>query len=325
MGRIMWSSDVLDQCAVIRLENRFPQLIRIHGKETFLDNTFFFTNIEEGKMYTYRNLGINLTEIDLANIAETSEFNRESMSVIGNSILRVEADNYFMGILNRINKIAGCRVNPNILSHSRDAYVQIEFSVNSEQKVSKLLLEAIPKMPMKGELIYMGRQPENMPYIVKLFTEMGGSISDFFLVITEWHMQKEDMENKNSGVFMNKGRFIPKYFTSGINDTLIFRAESADVKSRSEINVVDRSSGLFEMEIETHYFTDFNREVVRSYFGSLFYEAEVHGNVLTSYYVIDRKLSSLFLTGLERHWALPTRKDHYNVVTSAMSLGAIYK
>lgn len=276
-------------------------------------------------MYTYRNLGINLTEIDLANIAETSEFNRESMSVIGNSILRVEADNYFMGILNRINKIAGCRVNPNILSHSRDAYVQIEFSVNSEQKVSKLLLEAIPKMPMKGELIYMGRQPENMPYIVKLFTEMGGSISDFFLVITEWHMQKEDMENKNSGVFMNKGRFIPKYFTSGINDTLIFRAESADVKSRSEINVVDRSSGLFEMETETHFFTDFNREVVRSYFGSLFYEAEVHGNVLTSYYVIDRKLSSLFLTGLERHWALPTRKDHYNVVTSAMSLGAIYK
>ncbi|MFG1519013.1 MAG: hypothetical protein AAE977_00855 [Thermoplasmataceae archaeon] len=321
----MWSSEILDQCAVIMLEDRFPKLIRIRDKEIFLDNTFFFTNIEEGKMYTYRNLGINLMEIDMANLAETPEFDRGSMSVIGNSILRVEVDNYFMGTLDRINKIAGCRMNPNILSHSRDAYVQIEFSENSRQKVSKLLLEAIPKMPMKGELIYMGRHPENMPYIVKLFTETGGSISDLFLVSTEWHMRKENMEKENSGVFMNTGRFIPKYFTSGINDTLIFLAESAGMKGESETNVEVRSSRLFELETKTHYFTDFNREVLAPYYGSLFYEAEVHGNVLTSYYVIDRKLSSLFLTGLERHWALPERKDHYNVVTAAMSLGAIYK
>ena len=321
----MWSSDVLDQCAVIRLGGRFPKEVGIQGRNIVLENQFFFTSLDNGVLYTYRNMQTSLSEIDKLNLEKSPEFKRSRMSILGNSVLKIRADDDLLAPLNRINDIIGCRVNPNILSHSQDAYVQIEFSENVREQVSKLLLEVMPAMPSVTELIYMGKQPDNMPYLMRLFTELGGNVNDLFLVRTEWHMNQENRERDNSGVFMNKGKFIPKYFTNASSDTLIFSLESPNIRGNPQVSEISSDSGIAELGTETTFFSDFYSEVVSTYYGTLFYEAEVRDNILTSYYVIDRKLSSVFLSGLQKHWNLPKRKDHYNVLTSAMSLGALFR
>lgn len=321
----MWSSDVLDQCAVIRLEDRFPREVGIQGRNIILESQFFFTTLDNGVLYSYRNLQNSLSEIDKLNLEKSPEFKRSRMSILGNSVLKIRSEDDLLAPLNRINDIMGCRVNPNILSHSQDAYVQIEFSENVREQVSKLLLEVIPAMPSVTELIYMGKQPDDMPYLMKLFTELGGNINDLFLVKTEWHMRQENKERENSGVFMNEGKFIPKYFTNTASDTLIFSLKSPDIRGKPQVNEINSDSNVAELGTETNFFSDFYNEVVSAYYGTLFYEAEVRDNVLTSYYIIDRKLSSVFLSGLQKHWNLPKRKDHFNVLTSAMSLGPLFR
>ena len=74
------------------------------------------------------------------------------------------------------------------------------------------------------------------------------------------------------------------------------------------------------MEANTTFFTDFYREVIETYYGTIFFEAEIYGNVMTSYYIIDENLSSAFLSGLQRHWSIPKRKNHHNVLVAAMNL-----
>ncbi|MGC8506409.1 MAG: hypothetical protein ACP5NK_06880 [Thermoplasmata archaeon] len=321
----MWSSEVLDQCAVIRLGDRYPREVRTKGRNIALENNFFFTSFDNGILYTYRNLETTLSEIDKLNLEKSPEFKRSRISILENSVLRIRTDDDLLAPLNRINDITGCRVNPNILSHSQDAYVQIEFSENVREQVSKLLLQIMSAMPSVTELIYMGKQPDSMPYLMKLFAELGGNINDLFLVRTEWHMKQENRERENSGIFMNEGKFIPKYCTNAASDILIFRLKSTDIRGNPQVREISSETGAAELGTQTTFFSDFYNEVVSTYFGTLFYEAEVNGNILTSYYVIDRKLSSLFLSGLKRHWNLPKRKEHYNIITSAMSLGALFR
>ena len=119
---------------------------------------------------------------------------------------------------------------------------------------------------------------------------------------------------------MNEGKFVPKYFTNTDKDILIFKLETPNYKESHSLKVFSEGTNIVEMEANTTFFTDFYREVIETYYGTIFFEAEIYGNVMTSYYIIDENLSSAFLSGLRRHWSIPKRKDHHNVLVTAMNL-----
>ena len=316
----MWSTEVLENFAIIRLKNRFPKSLNLASFSFNLENKFFFSILKDGQLYMYRNLGKNLSEIESFNLKRTKEFQDYEMNIIQNSVLQISVKSDVFAFFNHLNSLKGCRVNPNVLSNSQDAYIQTDFSYEAKDQVSKLLLDLMSSNIKMVEIIAFGKHSGGIPYLLKLFTDFGGGLSDLFLIKTEWHLDTVSREKENSGVFLNEGKFVPKYFTNTNKDILIFKLEIPDYKETPSLKVFSQGTNIVEMEANTTFFSDFYKEVIETYYGTIFYEAEIHDNVLTSYYIVDENLSTTFLLGLQRHWSIPKRKDHHNVLVAAMNL-----
>ena len=316
----MWSTEVLENFAIIRLKNRFPKSLNLASFSFNLENKFFFSILKDGQLYMYRNLGKNLSEIESFNLKRTKEFQDYEMNIIQNSVLQISVKSDVFAFFNHLNSLKGCRVNPNVLSNSQDAYIQTDFSDEAKDQVSKLLLDLMSSNIKMVEIIAFGKHSGGIPYLLKLFTDFGGGLSDLFLIKSEWHLDTVSREKENSGVFLNEGKCVPKYFTNTNKDTLIFKLEIPDYKETPSLKVFSQGTNIVEMEANTTFFSDFYKEVIETYYGTIFYEAEIHDNVLTSYYIVDENLSTTFLLGLQRHWSIPKRKDHHNVLVAAMNL-----
>ena len=316
----MWSTEVLENFAIIRLKNRFPKSLNLASFSFNLENKFFFSILKDGQLYMYRNLGKNLSEIESFNLKRTKEFQDYEMNIIQNSVLQISVKSDVFAFFNHLNSLKGCRVNPNVLSNSQDAYIQTDFSDEAKDQVSKLLLDLMSSNIKMVEIIAFGKHSGGIPYLLELFTDFGGELSDLFLIKTEWHLDTVSREKENSGVFLNEGKFVPKYFTNTNKDILIFKLETPDYKETLSLKVFSQGTNIVEMEANTTFFSDFYKEVIETYYGTIFYEAEIHDNVLTSYYIVDENLSTTFLLGLQRHWSIPKRKDHHNVLVAAMNL-----
>ena len=78
-------------------------------------------------------------------------------------------------------------------------------------------------------------------------------------------------------------------------------------------------------ESGANFFSINGPEIMSKYYGTLFYEAEIKESILTNFYIVDKNISSLFMAGLKKHWDLPKRSIHKNIMISAMELGEIYK
>ena len=320
IGLPIWSTEVLENYAIIRLKNRFPKSLNLPSFSFNLESKFFFSILKDGQLYMYRNLGKSLSEIESFNLKRTKEFQDYEMNIVQNSVLQISVKDDALAFFNHLNSLKGCRVNPNILSNSQDAYIQTDFSDEARERVSKLLLDLMSSNKTGVEIIAFGKHSGGIPYLLKLFRGFGGKLSDFFLIKTEWHLNIISREKENSGVFLNKGKFVPKYFTNTDKDILIFKLETPNYKESHSLKVFSEGTNIVEMEANTTFFTDFYREVIETYYGTIFFEAEIYGNVMTSYYIIDENLSSAFLSGLRRHWSIPKRKDHHNVLVTAMNL-----
>ena len=242
------------------------------------------------------------------------------MKIIQNSVLQISVKSDVFAFFNHLNSLKGCRVNPNVLSNSQDAYIQTDFSDEAKDQVSKLLLDLMSSNIKMVEIIAFGKHSGEIPYLLKLFTDFGGELSDLFLIKTEWHLDTVSREKENSGVFLNEGKFVPKYFTNTTKDILIFKLEIPDYKESPSLKVFSQGTNIVEMEANTTFFSDFYKEVIETYYGTIFFEAEIYDNVMTSYFIVDENLSTTFLSGLQRHWSIPKRKDHHNVLVAAMNL-----
>ncbi len=321
----MWSSEVLDQCAIIRIKGRFPRELPLMNRKMMLENSFFFLSKENEEYFVYRNLERKLTDIDKLNLEKDPEFKRRGMKIIDDTFLQIRVEDDLLPVLNKLNELKWSRVNPCILSHSQDAYIHVEFINDDREAFSRLILEFIESHVQDVELVYLGGQNESIPYILKLFLDFGGNLNDLFVIKTEWHMNSQNVQIENSGVFQNEGKFIPNYFTNGPHDTLIFKLARTEIKGKYKLMNFNDSNMVMEIDTETNFFHDFNTEVVSNYYGALFYEAEVRNDIVTNFYIVDRNLSSVFLAGLKRHWSLPKRSNHKNLVVSAIGLGEFYK
>ena len=137
----MWSTEILENFAIIRLKDRFPKSLNLPSFSFNLENKFFFSILKDGQLYLYRNLGKSLSEIEIFNLKKTKEFQDYEMNVIQNSVLQINVKSEVFAFFNQLNSLKDCRLNPNVLSNSQDAYIQIDFSDEAKDQVSKLLLD----------------------------------------------------------------------------------------------------------------------------------------------------------------------------------------
>ena len=61
-------------------------------------------------------------------------------------------------------------------------------------------------------------------------------------------------------MFLNEGKFVPKYFTNTNKDTLIFKLEIPDYKETPSLKVFSQGTNIVEMEANTTFFSDFYKE-----------------------------------------------------------------
>ncbi|MEM0155883.1 MAG: hypothetical protein QW597_04700 [Thermoplasmataceae archaeon] len=308
----MWDSEVLRNCIIVRVRGILPKIAGLHGREIKLDNTFFLIGIEGERVYIYRNLGEKISPLERNNI-EGYSGSGSSIFVMGDTVLRLSVLETFWKILNKINGLPGFRMNPCILSHSTDLYVQIDYDEQSLGKNFKVAMEILNSLIEKNEIIYMGPQPAAYPYLIKLYRDFGCPMDDLTLVKTEWNMTPQEIDLENKGIFRNNGILVPKFFTNAVSDTILFKLYSKEVMGEALYRPVN-DDNLIEMDLESKFFSDVYREVIMAYYGTLFYWAEVKGQVMTSNFIIDTSLINKFLIGLRNHWNIATRKNHSNAV-----------
>ena len=92
------------------------------------------------------------------------------------------------------------------------------------------------------------------------------------------------------------------------------------MKTGTNYEIVDAEDQVVETRIKTKFFADFYNNVVKSYSGPVFYGAKCDGAGLSNYYIVEKRVQSMFLTGLNNHLNRPGRVRHKNYLLEIMDL-----
>ncbi|MCL4336250.1 MAG: hypothetical protein M1344_03350 [Candidatus Thermoplasmatota archaeon] len=312
----MFSSETLPRCAIIKISDLLPKRIRVFDNSTDLKDGFLFLGRSGKKLLVYQNLGFDITDQDREHLIKfISTWGGGETVEIRNGILEMELPSFLVPFLNEINSIAGSRVSPNLLRISGDVYICVEFHDNARVKVSNTVMDFASKNHIfEKNVVYMGKQPTEMPYLLKIYADSGNNLEDLTLVNSIWEFTDEQIVNQNLGVFQNQGSFVPKHFIDDTQDILIFKMEKPQVLGNGKHEIVDPSENMVEIAVTSKFFSDFYNEVIKGYSGPLFYQAEVTGKSLTTHFLVESDLTSQFLKGLLNHWKKEVRADHRNFI-----------
>ncbi len=314
----MFSSETLPRCAVIKISDLLPKRIRVFDNSNDLKDGFLFLGKTGKKLLVYQNLGFDVTEQDREHLKKfILTWGGGETVEIRNGILEMELPSFLVPFLNEINSIAGSRVSPNLLRISGDVHICIEFHDAARVKVSEAVMEFASRNHIfEKNIVYMGKQPAEMPYLLKMYADSGNSLKDLTLVTSVWEFTDEEVAKQNLGVFQNQGSFVPKYFIDDTQDKLIFRLDNPQVLGNGKYETVDPSDNMVEIAVTSKFFSDFYNEVIKGYSGPLFYQAEVTGKSLATHFLVESELTSQFVKGIRNHWKREVRADHRNFIHS---------
>lgn len=320
----LFSNEVLDMCTVLQVHDLFPKKIGTSDTPANLRDSFLFLTISDSKPIVHYNLGFEPTESELNNLKKYASLWGIRNSVeIRNGILEIDMPSFLVPFVNRINGILGARICPNMLRARGDVYISIEYAENASYPVSEAVMEFLSQNHLFAkELVYSGKNDETLPYIVRLYGEIGNSLDNLFMITTAWDFSEEQREKENQGLLRNMGVYVPKYFVDGSTDKLLFRAEKPEISVDCAHDTVETETGLFEVEMQSSFFSDFYREIIREYSGPIFMTVEITNERQISHYLIEEEHQGLFIKGLLKHWQKEVRSDHVNYITSAGKLSS---
>ena len=302
-----------------RVQPKYLKAKEVHIGEA---DHFHFIAKEGNQWLFYRNAGKDLSTNEqkaLQDYAKSVGISEEIRYM--NGLLQMVIPDHQGKFYDSINEIRGCRVMPTTLQKNGDIYFCIEFHENSMKSVSDKILDFVQtEGPYRKTIFYMGRQKSNLPYLLNLYTLFGNSLQDFSLIKTRWEFNEGDITSGNDGVFQNHGIFVPKKFVDGENDTLIWSMENADMNTSANYEIVDSEDHVVETRIKTKFFADFYNNVGKRYSGPVFYGAKCDGAGLSNYYIVEKRVQSMFLTGLNNHLNRPGRVRHKNYLMEIMDL-----
>ena len=321
----MFSSETLCKCAVIKINDLLPKKIKTSDGNTNLVDSFLFMAKSQSKLLVYQNLWVSFTEAENEKLKKyVSTWGGGETVDIRNRVLEMELPSFLVPFVDEISSIPGARLSPNLLRISGDVYFCVEFHPATNLKVSEVVMNFLSRDHIfTKELIYIGDQTNNIPYLLNLYKKNGNSYDNFVLLSNVWEFTEEQIRNQNLGIFQNHGTFVPKYFVDNSTDKLIFKLDHRGVLGKGKSEIVDEKDNLVEMEITSKFFSDFYNEIVRSYCGPIFYQVSVTESRETSFYLVEKGIEVLFIKGLLKLFNREPRNDHRNYILKFQKLGEV--
>lgn len=326
-GNRVFSFETLDRCAVIKIKDLLPRKIKTSEINSSLKDGFLFLAKSGDRYLVHENLGFEFTSVEAEHLKKFISTWRGGEDVtIENGVVEIEIPSFLVPFIDGVNAIPGCRVSPNLLRVGGDVCMYLEFHETSRARLSSLLMEFLASEHLfEKELVYIGRQEGRIPYILKMYLDLGNSLGDLFVISTIWEFRNGEEQNQNQGVFLNSGNYVPKSFVDGTSDRLIFMVENSEIQGDAPYETVDSTNGVFEFEVRSRFFSDFYREVIRSYSGPIFCHMTVSGKYHTTYYVVEKSKQARFLAGLNNNWKRKARENHVNYLGIATDLESFLK
>lgn len=323
----MFSNETLDYCTVIKIDNLMPKKLSMADANSVVKDLFLFIARDEGQLKAYMNLGFEPTNSEKEGLRNfLSSWGGSEHSEVHNTILEIEFPKFIIPFYERLNEIPGCRVDPNVFHSHGDVYVSVEYNRNITKQVNDSITDFLIRDHIfTKKLVYSGPQPHGLPYLLQLYAKNGNELGNFVVVKTVWKHELDHIRVQNQGVLQNMGNYVPKEFSGGNSEVLIFRTDSADIKGDVESKVVSPTDNLVEFRVKSNFFSDFSNEVIKRYSGPIFLQIVQSRDRQESYYVLEKELQIPFLKGLTEHWSRPARSNHVNYIELVNSLEEVVK
>ncbi|MHB8396022.1 MAG: hypothetical protein ACYDAZ_01570 [Thermoplasmataceae archaeon] len=305
---------LLDSCVILRLYSVNPRFLKAGDIKAGEKDSFHFLAKEGDEWYFHKRIDEGLSVEERRILAQNTEslgtsFDPDSSE----NVIRMKIPDFQAALYDDINKIPGCRVSPVTLQHGVDVFISIEYDHSRTPMISERILEYLngDATYVRG-LLYMGQHHSNLPYLLNVYSSLGNSFNDLVMIRTRWSFNDASISIENQGVFQNPGTIIPKEFADNEQDRLIWKLRSDDIKGDAHFESVDPSEHISEVKVESKFFSDFYRNIVRKYTGPIFYGLECDGKGLTNSFIIEKRARNEFLSALKTYWSLQARQNHLN-------------
>ncbi len=318
----MFSNETLESCTIIKIENLMPKDLGLSEGNSVIRDGFMFIFRDGKGLRAYMNLGFEPTEAEKESMSNfLMTWGGGEHSEVHNTILEMEFPEFVKPFYERLNAIPGCRIDPNVYHSSGDVYVSVEYNRSVAKEVNHTITDFLIRDHLfSKKLIYSGPQNSVLPCLLQMYASNGNSLGNFLLVKTVWEFDPEQIKGQNDGVLQNVGTYVPKEFSEGQKEALIFKTGGSELKGNSKGQVVSKEDNIVEFNVKSRFFMDFSREVIRRYSGPIFLHIELAEERQVSYYIVERELQIPFLKGLTEYWGKPVRSDHVNYIETAFSL-----
>ena len=326
MAGSMWDSGILTKCIVARFDSSLPRIIADRKLEVRLNNRFVMLGEENGEYSLYTNLGRDISDTERKIIEGNVDSGGQPMIfLITQTVLKIPMSNSerhlrFQERIRIINAIPGFRVNPCMLLHSQKIYMEIDYDDMAMAEHPEEAMQIITSIIKENEIVYIGYQPDQYPYIIRLFLEFGGNLQGLSEIRTEWNMTQAEIEQENAGIFGTQSTFALKLFSSETSNKLILKCTDDDPGKVSMGRIINKDKHIWEVGLSSSFFQDLFSEVFKSYFGAIFFCARVSQGTLATSYIIESNLINDFLSGLSRNWNKDRRKPHHNAIIGINTL-----
>ncbi len=312
---------ILDSCAIIRLNALFPKYLLAKDIKIGESDQFSFLGKLNGNWHLYRRHEKSLSGNEKAALVDYARKSGLKTFDLHDKIMSVSMNDEMSSFIDGINAITGCRLSPVLLQTQGDVYLCIEFDMSHSRDVSNAVLGFLAAGSRSdASLIYYGRYTGKIPYLLRMYLEKGNSPSNLTLVETRWEFMDDRIDIENEGLFMNTGTIIPKEFSDSSSETIVMRLDSPEVKGSMHVTHLYPESEIVEILLKSGYFHDFFLNVILEYSGPIFYTSHCDGKGLTNNFIIDTSAKDSFLFGLFENWSKERRVKHVNLITQVRTL-----
>lgn len=318
----MQKIQTLGKCAVIRIHDLMPKKLNSALHNSSAGSGFMLMSQDDDKLMVTESVGFSVSHEEIEQVKKFFyTWGGNGNVSLSNGILGLELPSFLLPFFNEINSIPGTRVSPNLMRSGGDVYLYIEFDDSVIDRVSKSIMAFLSRdFLFEKDLIYIGNDNQEMPMILRMYLDSGYDIGNLFLVTTVWQFRDGQQKTQNEGVFQNRGNYIPKAFVNGSRDKLIFQLDNEEIQGKAPYEWVDRKKHLAEIDVKSHFFSDFYNYVIKEYSGPVICSMQVTENFHRTHYIIEKDRHIQFLKGLQNHWNGQARSDHVNYVLYAGSL-----
>lgn len=313
--REMVNMPMMENCVIVEIQEVFPEHVKLGDLKFPVRDHFQFIVKDKDGWSLCQNMGRKLTETELLILdkyLEKEDWKGRSRST--GEMLSIGLSESFNSLVGYINDIPGARINPNILQKGVNLYICIEFQNDYSSEISDIILDFVsdPDHPERS-IIFYGKQEFGFSKLLNYY-DRGDNSEGFILIRTVWEYDEKTVVRENQGVFQNYGIFAPKFFDESGNVKMIARLQNSEIKGEAKHTVIDSENNVVEFSVRSHFMRDFFMNVIEHYSGPVFYRMVSEPGRLYNYFVVNKSSKDKFFKSLSKHWTMPLRKDHQNMV-----------